>query len=236
MRNGWNWKYPLSYMYPAYTQLVAKWSSPSIGDRRATGWRGHIYVSYFCKSCIWAKGWNKENFVFRLKCPRINSGKPAFCVVCPINNHQSVGHWAKYWCRKRCFIIFQCYVIFIIKFILEKIEFSAANFLLNHLEFIYSLDLTSFKVLDTSKLEIYEKQKCLRFPLNHLKFNGSKGRWLIPWTRSKRRKRKIISGSACSKSAKIEQKFPPPTAIQQYKLQLKLHNAVPNIDVPIGVK
>ena len=38
MRNGWNWKYPLSYMYPAYTQLVAKCSSPSIGDRRATGW------------------------------------------------------------------------------------------------------------------------------------------------------------------------------------------------------
>ena len=25
-------------MYPAYTQLVAKWSSPSIGDARATGW------------------------------------------------------------------------------------------------------------------------------------------------------------------------------------------------------
>ena len=24
-------------MYPAYTQLVAKWSSPSIGDQRATG-------------------------------------------------------------------------------------------------------------------------------------------------------------------------------------------------------
>ena len=24
-------------MYPAYTQLVAKWSSPSIGDARATG-------------------------------------------------------------------------------------------------------------------------------------------------------------------------------------------------------
>ena len=38
MRNGWNWKYPLSYMYPAHTQLVAKWSSPSIGDQRATGW------------------------------------------------------------------------------------------------------------------------------------------------------------------------------------------------------
>ena len=38
MRNGWNWKYPLSYMYPAHTQLLAKWSSPSIGDRRATGW------------------------------------------------------------------------------------------------------------------------------------------------------------------------------------------------------
>ena len=25
-------------MYPAYTQLVAKWSSPSICDARATGW------------------------------------------------------------------------------------------------------------------------------------------------------------------------------------------------------
>ena len=37
MRNGWNWKYPLSYMYPAHTRLLAKWSSPSIGDRRATG-------------------------------------------------------------------------------------------------------------------------------------------------------------------------------------------------------
>ena len=24
-------------MYPAHTQLVAKWSSPSIGDQRATG-------------------------------------------------------------------------------------------------------------------------------------------------------------------------------------------------------
>ena len=39
MRNGWNWKYPLSDMYPAYTQLVAEWSSPSIGDQRATGCR-----------------------------------------------------------------------------------------------------------------------------------------------------------------------------------------------------
>ena len=25
-------------MYPANTQLLAKWSSPSIGDQRATGW------------------------------------------------------------------------------------------------------------------------------------------------------------------------------------------------------
>ena len=41
MRNGWNWKYPLSYMYPAHTQLLAKWSSPSIGDQRATGWGSH---------------------------------------------------------------------------------------------------------------------------------------------------------------------------------------------------
>ena len=55
-----------------------------------------------------------------------------------------------------------------------------------------------------------------------------------PWS-SKKRKRKSISENACSKFAEIEQKFPPPTAIQQYKLQLKLHNAVPNIDVPIGV-
>ena len=78
------------------------------------------YLSYFCKSCIWAKGQNRENFVFRLKCPRINSGKPAFCVVCPINNHQSVGHWAKYWCRNRCFIIFQCYMIFIIAIYFRK--------------------------------------------------------------------------------------------------------------------
>ena len=37
MRNGWNWKYPLSNMYPAHTQLVVKCSSPSIGDQRATG-------------------------------------------------------------------------------------------------------------------------------------------------------------------------------------------------------
>ena len=37
MRNGWNWKYPLSLIYPAHTQLLAKCSSPSIGDRRATG-------------------------------------------------------------------------------------------------------------------------------------------------------------------------------------------------------
>ena len=41
MRNGWNWKYPLSYMYPAHTQLVAKCSSPSIGDQRATGCADH---------------------------------------------------------------------------------------------------------------------------------------------------------------------------------------------------
>ena len=25
-------------MYPAHTQLLAKWSSPSIGDQPATGW------------------------------------------------------------------------------------------------------------------------------------------------------------------------------------------------------
>ena len=29
-------------MYPAYTQLVAKWSSPSIGDQRATGCEGVV--------------------------------------------------------------------------------------------------------------------------------------------------------------------------------------------------
>ena len=46
MRNGWNWKYPLSYMYPAYTQLVAKCSSPSIGDRRATGWSFLVFRSF----------------------------------------------------------------------------------------------------------------------------------------------------------------------------------------------
>ena len=27
-------------MYPAHTQLLAKWSSPSIGDQRATGCEG----------------------------------------------------------------------------------------------------------------------------------------------------------------------------------------------------
>ena len=47
MRNGWNWKYPLSYMYPAHTQLVAKWSSPSIGDQRATGWQGDEQCEHF---------------------------------------------------------------------------------------------------------------------------------------------------------------------------------------------
>ena len=45
MRNGWNWKYPLSYMYPAHTQLVAKCSSPSIGDQRATGCSSYDDVS-----------------------------------------------------------------------------------------------------------------------------------------------------------------------------------------------
>ena len=62
-----------------------------------------------------------------------------------------------------------------------------------------------------------EKQKCLPFPLNHLKFNGSKGRWLIPWTRSKRRKRKIISENACSKSAQIGQKSPLPNGVKREK-------------------
>ena len=32
-------------MYPAHTQLVAKWSSPSIGDQRATGCEGYILKS-----------------------------------------------------------------------------------------------------------------------------------------------------------------------------------------------
>ena len=42
-------------MYPANTQLLAKWSSPSIGDQRATGWEqkvnektlGHLILERF---------------------------------------------------------------------------------------------------------------------------------------------------------------------------------------------
>ena len=39
-------------MYPAHTQLVAKWSSPSIGDQRATGCPispTHILINFFSK-------------------------------------------------------------------------------------------------------------------------------------------------------------------------------------------
>ena len=32
-------------MYPAHTQLVAKWSSPSIVDQRATGWTMKVEMS-----------------------------------------------------------------------------------------------------------------------------------------------------------------------------------------------
>ena len=32
-------------MYPAHTQLVAKWSSPSIGDQRATGCAGCLALA-----------------------------------------------------------------------------------------------------------------------------------------------------------------------------------------------
>ena len=35
-------------MYPAHTQLLAKWSSPSIGDQRATGWRDEASVEVGC--------------------------------------------------------------------------------------------------------------------------------------------------------------------------------------------
>ena len=38
--------FDLSYMYPAHTQLLAKWSSPSIGDQRATGCRIHLNQFY----------------------------------------------------------------------------------------------------------------------------------------------------------------------------------------------
>ena len=56
-------------MYPAYTQLVAKCSSPSIGDRRATGWKGRIADDHATakmiiivksgniKTCWLATGW-----------------------------------------------------------------------------------------------------------------------------------------------------------------------------------
>ena len=33
-------------MYPAHTQLVAKWSSPSIGDQRATGCQGLLSIHF----------------------------------------------------------------------------------------------------------------------------------------------------------------------------------------------
>ena len=65
MRNGWNWKYPLSYMYPAHTQLLAKWSSPSIGDRRATGcmvaWEDYFILNWYLLSYLGGVGgWRKQ--------------------------------------------------------------------------------------------------------------------------------------------------------------------------------
>ena len=39
-------------MYPAYTQLVAKWSSPSICDARATGWEGVRVVRELRSRCL----------------------------------------------------------------------------------------------------------------------------------------------------------------------------------------
>ena len=57
MREGWNWKYPLSYMYPAYTQLDTKWSSPSICDARATGCPRFYLPAVLQTSlqCIWIR-------------------------------------------------------------------------------------------------------------------------------------------------------------------------------------
>ena len=37
-------------MYPAHTQLLAKWSSPSIGDQRATGCLGKSGLNLNVKS------------------------------------------------------------------------------------------------------------------------------------------------------------------------------------------
>ena len=39
-------------MYPAHTQLLAKWSSPSIGDRRATGC---LYMIRVVTKCVSAR-------------------------------------------------------------------------------------------------------------------------------------------------------------------------------------
>ena len=68
MRYGWNWKYPLSNMYPAYTQLVAKCSSPSIGDRRATGCspkctssRSHLTMWPNTRSSLTLSTWYKPS-------------------------------------------------------------------------------------------------------------------------------------------------------------------------------
>ena len=52
MRNGWNWKYPLSYMYPAHTQLLAKWSSPSFRFRtQGVEWVKVLIA--FGSLCLW---------------------------------------------------------------------------------------------------------------------------------------------------------------------------------------
>ena len=39
-------------MYPTHTQLLAKWSSPSIGDRRATGWWIKLFITWKLESLI----------------------------------------------------------------------------------------------------------------------------------------------------------------------------------------
>ena len=43
-------------MYPAHTQLVAKCSSPSIGDQRATGW---VVVRAGGRQDVRAGGWQE---------------------------------------------------------------------------------------------------------------------------------------------------------------------------------
>ena len=83
MRNGWNWKYPLSYMYPAHTQLVAKWSSPSIGDQRATGCPVCIKFSLLARFSLepitnWLKKPEKEDFSC-LSCTKIGESEVWIC-------------------------------------------------------------------------------------------------------------------------------------------------------------